>query len=61
MLYISIYGSHFSLVNQTMQALNVGEVRRELSRALQVWSKGSRLTFQEVLSNTADIQVLFVG
>lgn len=38
---------------------NAGQVRRILREALDVWSRGSRLTFQEVLSKDADIQVLF--
>ncbi|XP_055313024.1 matrix metalloproteinase-2-like isoform X2 [Sitodiplosis mosellana] len=47
------------LVNQTMADLDVGRVRQILSEALDVWSRGSRLTFQEVYSKDADIQVLF--
>lgn len=54
-VYISIY----SLVNQTMSDLDVGKVRQILSEALDVWSRGSRLTFQEVYSKDADIQILF--
>lgn len=49
----------YSLVNQTMADLDAGQVRRILSEALDVWSRGSRLTFQEVYSKDADIQVLF--
>lgn len=49
----------YSLVNQTMADLEVGRVRQILSEALDVWSRGSRLTFQEVYSKDADIQVLF--
>lgn len=49
----------YSLVNQTMANLDAGQVRRILSEALDVWSRGSRLTFQEVHSEDADIQVLF--
>lgn len=47
----------YSLVNQTMA--DAGKVRRILKEALDVWSRGSRLTFQEVYSTDADIQVLF--
>lgn len=50
----------FSLVNQTMKNLDAGQVRRVLSDALDVWSRGSRLTIQEMYSEDADIQVLFV-
>lgn len=49
----------YSLVNQTMTDLDVGKVRQILSEALDVWSRGSRLTFREVYSKEADIQVLF--
>lgn len=49
----------YSLVNQTMTRLDPGQVRRVLTEALDVWARGSRLTFQEVYSEDADIQVLF--
>lgn len=49
----------WSLVNQTMSTLNAGEVRRVLTNALAVWERNSKLTFHEVNSNQADIQVLF--
>lgn len=49
----------YSLVNQTMADLDAGRVRQILGEALDVWSRGSRLTFQEVYSKDADIQVLF--
>lgn len=42
-----------------MTDLDAGLVRRIMSEALDVWSRGSRLTFQEVNSKDADIQVLF--
>ncbi|XP_031640524.1 matrix metalloproteinase-2 isoform X2 [Contarinia nasturtii] len=42
-----------------MADLDVRKVRRILGEALDVWSRGSRLTFQEVYSKDADIQVLF--
>lgn len=42
-----------------MTRLDPGQVRRVLTEALDVWSRGSRLTFQEVYSEDADIQVLF--
>lgn len=42
-----------------MSDLDVGQVRQILSEALDVWSRGSRLTFQEVYSKDADIQILF--
>lgn len=49
----------YSLVNQTMSDLDAGQTRRILHEALEVWSKNSKLNFQEVLSTEADIQVLF--
>lgn len=49
----------YSLVNQTMADLDAGKVRQILGEALDVWSRGSRLTFQEVYDKNADIQVLF--
>lgn len=49
----------FSLVNQTMSTLDVGQVRRVLHEALDVWARSSPLTFKEVNSDEADIQVLF--
>lgn len=55
LLFLSI----FSLVNQTMANLDAGQVRRIFSEALDVWSRGSLLTFQEVYGSDADIQVLF--
>lgn len=48
-----------SLVNETMPTLETGHVRRVLKEALDVWSRGSRLTFSEVRGSNADIQVLF--
>lgn len=49
-----------SLVNQTMtNGLSVGQTRRILHEALDVWSKNSKLNFQEVYSDEADIQVMF--
>lgn len=42
-----------------MSTLDAGQVRRVLTEALDVWSRSSRLTFQEVYSEEADIQVLF--
>lgn len=49
----------YSLVNQTMADLDVGRVRQIISEALDVWSRGSLLTFREKLDDKADIQVLF--
>lgn len=42
-----------------MANLDVGRVRQIISEALDVWSRGSRLTFREKLDDKADIQVLF--
>ncbi|KAH8252944.1 hypothetical protein KR032_002768 [Drosophila birchii] len=47
----------WSLVNQTMP--NATEVRRMVQRALNVWESNSKLTFREVFSPQADIQILF--
>lgn len=47
------------MVNESMPSLDIGQVRRVLSEALDVWSRGSVLTFKEVRSSDADIQVLF--
>lgn len=57
--FLLICISIHSLVNQTMSNLDVGKVRQTLSEALDVWSRGSRLTFSEVYSKDADIQILF--
>lgn len=48
-----------SMINQTMSLLNVNDVRRILREALNVWSRGSQLSFQETYDEAADIQVLF--
>lgn len=42
-----------------MSKLDVGQVRRVLHEALDVWARSSKLTFQEVYSDQAEIQVLF--
>ncbi|XP_017468393.1 PREDICTED: matrix metalloproteinase-2 isoform X2 [Rhagoletis zephyria] len=47
----------WSLVNWTMD--DSPQVRRVLTEALNVWARSSKLTFREVLSDQADIQVLF--
>ncbi|GAB0099049.1 Matrix metalloproteinase-2 [Sergentomyia squamirostris] len=49
----------WSLVNQSMPDLDSGQVRRVLHEALSVWARNSKLTFREMNSNKADIQVLF--
>lgn len=49
----------FSMINQTMTKLDSGQVRAVLREALNFWSRGSRLTFQEIYDDKADIQVLF--
>ena len=38
---------------------NAGQVRMTLRKALSVWESNSKLTFREVYSDQADIQVLF--
>ncbi|XP_058832598.1 matrix metalloproteinase-2 isoform X1 [Topomyia yanbarensis] len=47
------------LVNQSMVELDAGQVRRVLHEALDLWSQNANLTFREVYSSEADIQVLF--
>ncbi|XP_041450194.1 LOW QUALITY PROTEIN: matrix metalloproteinase-2 [Drosophila obscura] len=47
----------WSLVNQTMP--DAGQIRMMVARALSVWENNSKLTFREVYSDQADIQVLF--
>ncbi|XP_032596894.1 matrix metalloproteinase-2 isoform X2 [Drosophila grimshawi] len=39
---------------------DVGKIRKLISRALLVWENHSKLTFREVYSSQADIQVMFV-
>lgn len=38
---------------------DAGKVRTMVARALRVWENNSKLTFREVYSDQADIQVLF--
>lgn len=42
-----------------MSSLDAGQVRRVLSEALDVWSRNSKLQFEEVYSDKANIQVMF--
>ncbi|XP_055537460.1 matrix metalloproteinase-2 [Wyeomyia smithii] len=49
----------WSLVNQSMVDLDAGQVRRVLHEALDLWAQNANLTFREVYSSEADIQVLF--
>lgn len=49
----------WSLVNQSMADLDAGQVRRVLHEALDLWAQNANLTFREVYSSEADIQVLF--
>lgn len=49
----------WSLVNQSMANLDAGQVRRVLHEALDLWAQNANLTFREVYSSEADIQVLF--
>lgn len=58
-LILPFFNFIYSLVNQTMANLDVGRVKTILSESLDVWSRGSRLTFREELSDKSDIQVLF--
>ncbi|KAH8321767.1 hypothetical protein KR067_000741 [Drosophila pandora] len=47
----------WSLVNRTMPEAE--KIRRLVGRALAVWENNSKLTFREVYSDQADIQILF--
>ncbi|RLU17360.1 hypothetical protein DMN91_009594 [Ooceraea biroi] len=47
------------LRSEQPSGLNTGGVRLELSRALDLWARNSRLTFQEINSDRADILVYF--
>lgn len=49
----------WSLVNQSMTDLDVGQVRRVLHEALDMWAQNANISFREVYSSQADIQVLF--
>ncbi|XP_060814551.1 matrix metalloproteinase-2 isoform X2 [Bombus pascuorum] len=48
-----------SLRTEQPSGLDTGGVRFELSRALDLWARNSKLTFQEVNSDRADILVYF--
>ncbi|KAJ8681396.1 hypothetical protein QAD02_017183, partial [Eretmocerus hayati] len=49
----------WSLRSDRPGGLDTGGVRRELSRALSLWAKNSKLAFQEVNSDKADILIYF--
>nr|XP_033330394.1 matrix metalloproteinase-2 isoform X2 [Megalopta genalis] len=49
----------WSLRTEQPSGLDTGGVRLELSKALGLWARNSRLTFQEVNSDRADILVYF--
>ncbi|XP_076246166.1 matrix metalloproteinase 2 [Calliopsis andreniformis] len=49
----------WSLRTEQPSGLDTGGVRLELSKALDLWARNSRLTFHEVNSNRADILVYF--
>ena len=49
----------YSLRTEQPSGLDTGGVRFELSRALDLWARNSKLTFQEVNSDRADILVYF--
>lgn len=48
-----------SLRSKNLRNLNSYEVRHVITKALEVWSKHSKLTFTEVDSDRADILVYF--
>ncbi|XP_066588730.1 matrix metalloproteinase-2 isoform X2 [Prorops nasuta] len=49
----------FTLRTDPPNDLSKGGVRLELSKALDIWARNSKLTFQEINSNDADILVYF--
>ncbi|KAL2720610.1 matrix metalloproteinase-2 isoform X4, partial [Vespula squamosa] len=49
----------YSLRTNQPSGLETGGVRLELSKALDLWARNSKLTFQEVNSDRADILVYF--
>ncbi|XP_043260687.1 matrix metalloproteinase-2 isoform X1 [Colletes gigas] len=49
----------WSLRTEQPSGLDTGDVRFELSKALGLWARNSKLTFQEVNSDRADILVYF--
>ncbi|XP_043281634.1 matrix metalloproteinase-2 [Venturia canescens] len=49
----------WSLRTEQPGGLETGGVRRELSKALNLWASNSKLTFQEINSDQADILVYF--
>lgn len=49
--------STYSLVNRTMPEAQM--VREKVAQALRMWESNSKLTFREMYSDQADIQVLF--
>ncbi|KAG7196485.1 hypothetical protein KM043_015774 [Ampulex compressa] len=52
-------GEGKSLRTEQPSGLDTGGVRLELSKALDLWARNSKLTFQEVNSDRADILVYF--
>ncbi|XP_011051500.1 PREDICTED: matrix metalloproteinase-25-like [Acromyrmex echinatior] len=48
-----------SLRTEQPSGLDTGGVRLELSKALDLWARNSKLTFQEINSDHADILVYF--
>lgn len=48
-----------SLRSEQPSGLDTGGVRLQLSKALNLWARNSRLTFQEINSDRADILVYF--
>ncbi|XP_011164510.2 matrix metalloproteinase-2 isoform X2 [Solenopsis invicta] len=49
----------WSLRSEQPSGLDTGGVRLQLSKALNLWARNSRLTFQEINSDRADILVYF--
>lgn len=51
--------NYFRLVNKTLPNLDAFKVRLLFSDAFDKWARVSRLTFEELNSTEADIQITF--
>lgn len=51
--------NYFRLVNKTLPNLDAYKVRQLFTEAFDKWVRVSRLTFEEVNSTEADIQITF--
>ncbi|KAF7378844.1 hypothetical protein HZH66_015078 [Vespula vulgaris] len=57
--FYCVSNTGYSLRTNQPSGLETGGVRLELSKALDLWARNSKLTFQEVNSDRADILVYF--